>query len=181
MTKLQGFVTRLIKDCSDLDVLEFGNKKNPTGIYRDWYIANGAKSYVSIDINGLDGALKRDVQLDLGDLGEFDLVTNFGFSEHVQDQVAFWENAIRLTRVGGRLVNSTPDAGERLNHNCYWHTPASFYENLAALNELEVLDRFVEQGLMNYALRKTATMTIDLSIPIERLWPHPGSKTIERL
>jgi SAM-dependent methyltransferase len=174
VTDLQNFVLRLIGEVDSLDVAEFGNKKNKTGIYRDWYLAHGAKSYISIDINGEDGALELDVQERL-ELGEFDLVTNFGFSEHVEQQAPFWHNAITMTRKGGRLVNSTPAPRKRLNHgNCHWHPSDRFYERLAKLNGFEVIDRWEQEGLLNYALLKVRNVG-ETIVPVHLLWRNPRS------
>lgn len=174
MTDLQSFVLRLVGDVTGLEVAEFGNKKNPTGVYRDWYLEHGAKSYISIDINGEDGALELDVQERL-DLGEFDLVTNFGFSEHVEEQAPFWHNAIAMTRKGGRLVNSTPAPRKMLNHgNSHWHPAGKFYDRLAKNNGFEVIDHWAEGNLLNYALRKVRNVG-ETIVPVHLLWKNPRS------
>jgi len=120
-------------------VLEFGNKKNPEGIYRDWYTGRGC-TYVSVDINGRDGALKADVRKPFN-FGRFGLVTNFGFSEHVSVQRPFWLNAHNALAVGGVHVGTLPKPNHWLHHRwSYWHPMAEFFTAWAQANDYEVVD-----------------------------------------
>lgn len=104
-----------------LHILEFGNKKNATGTYKKYYESRCAPIvYVSIDWNGKDGALQIDVNFPVapglhhdGWTKPFDIVTNFGFSEHVTDQKAFWKNHHDLCRPGGIMSGVTPAPEER--------------------------------------------------------------------
>lgn len=119
-------------------VLEHGNKKNPSGIYRDWYEARGC-AYTSLDINGRDGAIKQDVRQPF-DFGRFDVVTNFGFSEHVSVQAPFWRNAYNATAVGGVMVGTLPKPHHWPHHGwSYWHPMEEFYREWAELNGMEIL------------------------------------------
>lgn len=112
-------------------MLELGNKR-----------ARGQRSYkiafqrlgirhVSVDLNGHDGALKLDLRQPLN-LGTFDVVTNFGTSEHVSDQAAVWRNMVEAVRLDGILVSHTPHSGWT-NHGIFYPT-VSFYVDLAMLN-----------------------------------------------
>jgi hypothetical protein len=85
-------------------VLELGNKKNQSGLYRDWYVSNGAE-YQCLDWNGEDGAIPVDMGKPLDDwigpetdvLQWADIVTNFGFTEHVfTNQEQAWRNVLAL-------------------------------------------------------------------------------------
>ncbi len=119
-------------------VLEHGNKKNPSGIYRDWYESRGC-TYTSLDINGRNGAIKQDVRLPF-DLGQFDVVTNFGFSEHVSVQAPFWQNAYNATAVNGLMVGTLPKPHHWPHHGwSYWHPMEEFYREWADLNGMEIL------------------------------------------
>ena len=79
-------------------ILELGNKKNPSGLYRTWYESQNVE-YHCTDINGQDGAIPWDIRKlppkEISKLAPFDVITNFGFTEHVQTdegQAACWEN-----------------------------------------------------------------------------------------
>src|ERR1041384_5416258 len=78
-------------------MLELGNKVTGAGlVYKSVFEAMGIR-HVSVDWNGKDGALPLDLRQPLN-LGRFDMVTNFGTSEHVEDnQKAVWRNIIEAT------------------------------------------------------------------------------------
>lgn len=142
-------------------VLEFGDKRNPSGLYRTWYESRGAV-YLSTDINGRNGAIKQDVRLPF-DFGKFDLVTNFGFSEHVSVQAPFWANCYNATEVGGVMVGTTPQPNHWLHHGwSYWHPSETFFREWAEANQLDILQ--LEQcgpgdkqkKMWGYALKRTS-------------------------
>jgi len=95
-------------------MLELGNKKNDKGVYKTYFESLGIE-HVSIDLNGRDGALKFDLTLPIY-IEPFDMITNFGTSEHVHDQQALWQNVHHLLKVNGILVSVTP-----LPENWWWH------------------------------------------------------------
>lgn len=119
-------------------VLEFGDKRNPSGLYRDWYVEQGCV-YTSVDINNRNGAIGLDVRQPF-DLGEFDVVTNWGFSEHVSVQKPFWENAYNSMGEGGVFVGTTPKPDHWLNHAwSFWHPKEEFFLAWAEANGMEIL------------------------------------------
>ena len=137
-------------------VLEFGDKRNPTGLYRDWYLERGAASYTSVDINGKNGALAFDVRdplegklLDAVGRTTFDLVTNFGFSEHVQTkQHAFFANCHRLCAVGGHMVHCIPRVGHWRQHpHMYFAYTHRFLDALAADNKYATQAIAIDQSV----------------------------------
>lgn len=102
-------------------MLELGSKQNRTGTYKEQFVSEGWE-HVSVDINGDAGSLPRDLCRPdvLRDLGYFDVVTNFGTTEHVPDQLAVWENVHNSIKVGGWLVSVTPAPGTWRNHGRYY-------------------------------------------------------------
>lgn len=118
----------------DFTLLEFGNKKNRTGTYREFYLANGCTSYTSIDWNGKDGALALDCNEPLHLPTTYDIVTNFGFSEHVSNQPAFWENNHEALKLGGIMCGVTPCPGDWPTHGIL-QPHIDFYWDLAAAND----------------------------------------------
>ncbi len=75
-------------------------------------------------------------------VGAFDLVLNFGTTEHLLNQY----NAFRVmhdsTKVGGYIVNSLPGVGYT-NHGYFTYTPRCFFD-LAGYNEYEVVGFWFE-------------------------------------
>lgn len=114
-------------------MLELGNKKNREHTYKAFFESRGFR-HVSVDWNGEDGALRRDLREPL-DLGVFDMVTNIGTTEHVSDQTAVWRNVIEAT--GSVLVSTTPLPGDWGWHGD-WYPTDGFYRELAALNGFEI-------------------------------------------
>lgn len=93
------------------NVLELGNKKNTSGLYRDWYVSNGA-TYQCLDWNGEDGARSIDMGKTIDNpgtrdlIGWADIVTNFGFTEHVfTDQIQCWVNVLALASKPGCILS----------------------------------------------------------------------------
>jgi hypothetical protein len=125
-------------------MLELGNKRKAGGdgpfTYKDVFISLGFR-HVSVDTNGLDGALPLDLRKPLN-LGTFDMVSNIGTSEHVSEndwdgQVACWRNIAEAMHVGSVLVAITPRPGSWLRHGT-WYPHKEFYTELARLNGMEV-------------------------------------------
>jgi hypothetical protein len=121
-------------------MLELGNKRKADFVFKTFFEGRGFR-HVSVDINGLDGAIPLDLRQPLN-LGTFDMVTNFGTSEHVSEkdyagQVQCWRNIVEAMHVGSVLVSVTPMPGHHPRHGV-WYPHKEFYRNLAALNGCEV-------------------------------------------
>lgn len=117
-------------------MLELGNKKTMAGlVYKGVFEKMGIR-HTSVDWNGEDGALALDLRKPLN-LGRFDIVTNFGTSEHVDQQEPVWRNMIEAT--GKILICSTPYPGDWDWHGIHY-PKATFYQKLADLNGF-VLER----------------------------------------
>src|SRR5215208_2927692 len=98
-------------------MLELGNKFNEQAgsSYKDWFTRNYGIEHVSVDINGLNGALALDLREPLAPLAGrvFDMVTNIGTSEHVgESQACVWKNMWDHLALGGHLVSVTPLPGD---------------------------------------------------------------------
>lgn len=128
-------------------VLELGNKKNSKGLYRTHYLEKGCH-YTCLDWNGEDGALKFDMRYSIDPVhdlvcGPFDVVTNFGFTEHVTDQTACWDNVHEFVKVGGHLVFCTPnpdqfDQAVNWEQHGFFQPTIEWYEEFAHCNNYEV-------------------------------------------
>lgn len=119
---------------------ELGSKQ--MGRYKQWFTHIGWK-HVSIDLNGKGGALPLDLQKPINVEaigGPFDVVTNFGTSEHVDEQRPCWENIHALLKVGGHLISSTPLDWPRHGR---WYPQRDWYEQFCALNHYAIEELWI--------------------------------------
>lgn len=168
--------------------LYLNNEKNPP-FASEWYVGRGMK-YTCIDLAGDNMALKIDlskpIELVVVDKGAtpgpstmnpkpldfkpfkliFDLVTDFGTSEHVVRMKAFtsvpfhdghinsiypdgvedallgfyhcWKNKHDVLKKGGFMVNVNPKTGNWPDHGYHYYTLA-FYEKLAELCGYQII------------------------------------------
>lgn len=87
----------------------------------------GANSVSSIDFSDFEGAtftgdLNREI--DIGK--QFDTIVDFGTSEHVFDAAAAFRNAIRLCKIGGRIIHNLP-SNSACGHGFYQFSPELFF------------------------------------------------------
>jgi SAM-dependent methyltransferase len=83
-----------------------------------WYNGRAAKdifsligvNHISFDINGQNGALPIDLSKPIPTefWDRFDVVTDFGCSEHVSNPYEVNRNIHRITKVGGLIVRAVP-------------------------------------------------------------------------
>jgi SAM-dependent methyltransferase len=103
-------------------------------------------SHTSIDLNGLGGALPLDLTdpIDIKGIGgPFDVVTNFGTSEHVEGQEACWRNIFRLCKAGGYIVCCVPWNWPK--HGKYYPS-VEWYRQFGDLNDMQTLSITYEAG-----------------------------------
>jgi hypothetical protein len=128
------------KICYNVRMFEFGDQVG----FKNKIFAGAAKyhweslgvQYTSLDLSGQNGSLKRDITDDNTDLGKFDLVTNFGSSEHVEPfhkQYDTFKTLHNLCNVGGYMVHQVPPVGYWINHSPAHYTN-HFFIKLAELN-----------------------------------------------
>jgi SAM-dependent methyltransferase len=125
-------------------MLELGNKFNEQvgRSYKAWFTETYGIEHVSVDVNGLDGALALDLRqpLTLINGRAFDMVTNIGTSEHVEsDQHYVWKNMWDHLAVGGYLVSVTPLPGDWHWHGM-WYPTEEFYDALAYRNDMALIE-----------------------------------------
>lgn len=120
-------------------MLELGGKFNRPHTYKAWFESLGFE-HVSVDWNGEHGALRRDLRKPLwDDLGQFDMVSNMGTTEHVSDQVGVWQNIHNMTKVGGVYVGQTPyHDGKSWWWHGEWYPTEAFFIDFAERNGWEI-------------------------------------------
>lgn len=136
------FVTAL-KLPAGFSVCELGDqwmsgRKKPL-LAADWYKSLGCGRYVSVDGNG-KATVTHDLNLPLetpAPITPFDLVTDFGTSEHIFDQAQVWRTLHRLTKVGGYLVIDRPSQG--YPEHCYYRIDPCLLADVARVNRYDVI------------------------------------------
>jgi len=132
-----GFKSEGLKMC-ELGNQLIGGDYVPFKIAKEYFESLGMK-HTSIDWNGKDGALNLDMNKPVN-IGKFDVVTNVGFVEHVENESQCLENIHNMTRDNGIMIHIAPEVGSYVDHKCYrWYTKEWFY-NLAKERNYEILD-----------------------------------------
>src|SRR5579862_8621009 len=112
---------------------DFGAKK--------FYEYLGAGEYTCIDFNGEHDSLVFDLNRNLRREYKFnrtfDLVTNFGTSEHCFNQFEVFRNIHELCAAGGIMLHTNP--GQGWGRHCFYRYDANFFDDLAAANNYEVI------------------------------------------
>ena len=117
-------------------MLELGNKKTFGVTYKEYFQSIGIE-HTSIDWNGMNpDCLNLDLQKPIK-LGEFDMVTNIGTTEHVTEQLPVWKNIHDACKVGGVFISHTPIEGDWWWHGM-WYPKESFYVEFAEKNGYEI-------------------------------------------
>ena len=86
-------------------------------------------SYASIDIDGSPGSIPLDLNYDevpTESVGKYDVVTNFGTTEHVANQLQSFKIVHDLATPGGLMLHVLPTSGG-LNHGLVSYNPKFFW------------------------------------------------------
>lgn len=121
----------------EVRVCELGDQRFGSASYaKDAFEEEGAR-YTAIDISGRNGSLAYDLGKPLPKnlLGQFNVVTNHGTCEHVNEHYWAFRNVHELCEVGGLMIHSMPVPGhwklkDGSNHSRYAYT-AEFASALA--------------------------------------------------
>jgi hypothetical protein len=136
-------------------MLELGNQRFqddsiPERTGKEYFTKRGVKEHISIDLNGLDGAIRLDLSRVITVrewCSYFDVVTNFGTSQYLEPKAAQYvcfRNIHNWLKVGGVAIHIVPDADELkqkglLKGFCNNYYSHAFFENLAAHNRYELV------------------------------------------
>lgn len=154
-------------------MLELGGKINAPFTYKAFFQSLGYR-HVSIDWNGDHGALALDLRHPIS-LGQFDMVTNIGTSEHVDSQEGAWHNMVDACGEGSVLICTTPLPG---GNDWWWHGVSypeqAFYVSLAALNgfELERLYTVGEVGRRMWFVRLVRHTVTEFVMPTGEIYQN---------
>lgn len=124
-------------------VLDLGNQLLRGGEGRrtskDYFTALGA-THVSFDLNGQDGAIPIDLCKPVPEeyWGTFDVVTNFGTSEHIANQEQVFQTIHNCCKMEGYMIHSIPPVGSWPGH-CPYRYRKDFEDRLAEWGGYEIL------------------------------------------
>jgi len=167
---------KLLSPLVGSSMLELGNKINHKMVYKNVFESLGFR-HVSVDMNGLNGALPLDLRFPLN-LGTFDMVTNIGTSEHVSEndyagQIMCWRNIVEAMHIGSVLVSLGPKKGAQKWHNHgRWYPQQLFFMELAVLNGMEA-ERIYADGNQVYA-RLKKTEDVEFQMPDIGMYRNPN-------
>lgn len=102
----------------------------------------------TIDITGCQGAEVMDLREPLT-IGEFDIITDYGTSEHVDGSYCqVHRNIHNACKVNGLIIHENPKTGHWPGHGCNY-VDMDFYRLLAETNGYEILELTEEYAMGN--------------------------------
>jgi hypothetical protein len=129
----------------DITICQLGNQRMRPGASRfgtyQKHLRKKGYGCVSIDWNGKDGARPLDLSKPLPEElhGQFDIVTNFGTTEHVSNQEQVFRNIHALCRVNGMMVHALPMFPGWKGHSPF-HYDATFAAALALAGDYNLIE-----------------------------------------
>lgn len=122
-------------------VCELGDQVNyfnqPADYMSLWYQSRGIE-YMSIDLNGKNDSKQWNLDEPLKTNKKFDLVTDFGTTEHLHDIYQGFVNINKLTKVGGLMIHENPKRGSWPKHGNFYRD-SKFYVDLAIQTGYHIL------------------------------------------
>jgi len=106
--------------------------------YADTYYRSRGIAYECIDLSGENGAQAIDLSKPCAVSKKYDMVTDFGTSEHVHDIKECWKTKHKLLKVGGVMISENPKVGNWPDHG-YWYYTEEFYQKFAAAAGYKIL------------------------------------------
>ena len=131
-----------------ISICELGNQltfKKETG--KKYYQNKGVKKHISIDLNSKDGALPLDLDFPLpfSLLKGFDLVTDYGTIEHVNNQFQVFKNVHDICKKQGLMIHIIPSIGSAKGHGRYYYSEEFMNElGKACGYKIIKVDRYTE-------------------------------------
>jgi hypothetical protein len=95
---------------------------------RYYYDRSGVELYIAFDMSGRNGSFKIDLCKNHDFMPQFDIVTNYGTIEHVNDQYHAFKNAHDLCVKRGIMLHAFPAVGHWPTHGRYYYSLPFAYE-----------------------------------------------------
>ena len=90
----------------------------------------------SLDMNGENNSIRLNLSETLPVEKQYDLITNFGTSEHVINQYECWKNIHALCKNTAIVISEVPEKGSWKNH-CKFYVEKAFFQ--AMNKEFDIL------------------------------------------
>lgn len=138
-----------VKSVCELGAQNLYNQPVLPAPYADKFYTDRGISYTCIDTSGENNALQHDLSKVLPkDIGEFDLVTDFGTSEHIPNFHGCFKNVHNLCKVGGVMIHENPKTGNWPGHGFHYVTQ-EFYTELASLCGYSIIEMGEHPAMWN--------------------------------
>jgi len=144
-----------------LKVGELGNQ-DYNGKPAKLLYASKAAIHTSIDLNAKDGSLPFDLSKPIEHKFDFDVLTNYGTTEHVGNQYECFRNVHNMVRKEGLMIHGVPLVGS-WPHHCRYHYNKNFFLSLASICKYNLIEQKIwdsdfykhPRNLITAILRKT--------------------------
>ncbi|HAY34801.1 MAG TPA: hypothetical protein PK536_11825 [Ignavibacteria bacterium] len=139
---VKNYAVKNNKQLNEISMLELGNQTfqdsclisqlNLPKTVKEYWESKGVM-HTSIDLNGKDGAVPLDLSkpLPANFFNAFNIVTNCGTSEHVDNQYECWKNIHKSLKVNGFLLCANPEKDKYNEKHCNWFYDIKFFEAFA--------------------------------------------------
>lgn len=132
---------------------------------KDYFEWIGYHHY-SIDWHGKNGAYPLDLSKPIKDMfwfERFDILTNFGTVEHVENQYECWKNIHNFVKPGGLFIHYLPVKWPTEHCNYFYDT--DFILNLVRSNKYEIILFENQKGILSKTKELVVTICVSLSKP----------------
>jgi hypothetical protein len=181
-------VKKYVPELSDTRMFELGDQQmychqdiEEGSAAKVWFESQDVK-HTSIDLNGLLGAEKYDLSQPIDRpewVGAFDIVTDFGTSEHVANLYQCFKTCHDVCKLDGLIIHSNPKIGNWPGHGFHYFTeifyrilcdtglyqPVDISENYACGNSVDgwqinatlrkIVNEFITEDHFNQIRRET--------------------------
>ncbi|WP_449258400.1 hypothetical protein [Chlorobium limicola] len=143
---------------------------------RKYYRQIGVKEHVSLDLNGINSAVAVNLDNPVPDslLNRFNMVSDFGTIEHVNNQYPAFKTMHNLCMVGGIILHALPAVGHWPGHGRYYYSE-QFFEQLADLcgySFVKPLSRAARDDRMFHDLLLAAFQKQESRFPDRDIFEH---------
>ena len=115
----------------------------PEGSYTKPYWQNKGLEHIYLDINGRGGSLMVDLNEDIDIDKQFDIITDFGTLEHVNDFYMGFKNVHKICKTRGLIIHILPAPGHWPDHGT-WRAGVGFFMKLSKSMKYDLLDCHIE-------------------------------------
>ena len=135
----ESTIKQVGKKYSGLVWCEYGNQDYENKPAKENYENNGV-NHTSIDLNGKHGSLPLDLGSPITVFDDkFDVITNYGTSEHINNQYYAFKNMHDMCKINGLMIHVVPAINNWKDH-CRYYYSVDFFEELAKKCNYKIID-----------------------------------------